>query len=169
MSSENKNITRFYPLTQNDRIAVIDIYNLFIKKSYAAYPSDTVGYSYFDYFLKLIGNYPAYTIKTDLGITVGFAFLHPYRPINTFHDTAEITYFIIPEYTNQGLGTLALKILVDDAAKRNINKILASISSLNEQSINFHLKEGFVECGRFPGIGTKFNQTFDVVWMIKIL
>jgi len=160
---------RFYPLSESDRFAVIDIYNLSIKKSFAAYPSDTVGYSYFDYFLQLIGDYPAYTIKTDLGIIVGFAFLHPYRPISTFRDTAEITYFIIPEYTNQGLGTQALKILVDDAVKRYINKILAGISSLNEQSIKFHLKEGFVECGRFPGIGTKFNQTFDVVWMIKIL
>ena len=159
----------FQPLALEDRMPVIDVYNYFIKKSFAAYPVETVDYTYFDYFIQIIGDFPAYSIKTLAGKLIGFTFLHPYRPIVTFNSTAEITYFILPEYTAMGLGSQALKLLLGDAAKRGINRILASISSLNEQSIQFHKKNGFVECGRFPGIGKKFSEQFDVVWMIKIL
>jgi phosphinothricin acetyltransferase len=160
---------RFNYMTENDRLPVIDIYNYFIMKSYAAYPAETVDYNYFDYFLQIIGDYPAYTLKMTNDDIIGFAFLHPYRPINTFYETAEITYFILPEYTRAGAGSVILEQLITDANKRGIKKILASISSLNEQSIQFHKKHNFIECGRLPGIGKKFSNYFDVVYMIRDL
>lgn len=159
----------FKPLAMTDRKAVIDIYNYFIRKSYAAYPVEPVDYNYFDYFIQLIGDYPAYTIRSTGAKVVGFAFLHPYRMISTFRSTAEITYFILPEFTGRGLGSQALDLLIQEAGQRGIKRVLASISSLNEQSLKFHLKNGFVECGRFPEIGCKFNEPFDVVWMIKLI
>jgi len=35
--------------------------------------------------------------------------------------------------------------------------------------IEFHLKNGFRECGRFMKVGRKFGEDFDVVWMQKQL
>jgi phosphinothricin acetyltransferase len=48
-----------------------------------------------------------------------------------------------------------------------VETILASISSRNEGSLRFHRKHGFRECGCFEGVGRKFDQDFDVVWMQK--
>jgi phosphinothricin acetyltransferase len=45
--------------------------------------------------------------------------------------------------------------------------VLASISSLNQSSLAFHKKNGFVECGRFVGIGRKMGTGFNVFWMQK--
>ncbi|MGD0951544.1 MAG: hypothetical protein ABR985_03985 [Methanotrichaceae archaeon] len=47
--------------------------------------------------------------------------------------------------------------------------VLASISSLNQASLAFHKKNGFVECGRFVGIGRKMGKGFDVVWMQRMV
>jgi len=56
-----------------------------------------------------------------------------------------------------------------DARAAGVETLLANISSLNEVSLNFHLKHGFKECGRFQRIGKKFDRDFDVIWMQKFL
>lgn len=46
---------------------------------------------------------------------------------------------------------------------------VVNIPGLLIRSINFHKKNGFIECGRFQRIGRKHGQTFDVIWMQKML
>lgn len=113
--------------------------------------------------------YPAITVINEIGEILGFGMLRAHNPIPTFSQTAEITYFIEPEYTRRGIGSTMLKHLVDEAKQKGISSILASISSLNEGSINFHRKNGFIECGRFKNVGRKKGQVFDTVWMQKML
>ena len=62
-----------------------------------------------------------------------------------------------------------LKRLISDARKMKIKTLLASISSRNKESIAFHKKHGFIECGRFKDIGRKRGKLFDVVWMQKVI
>jgi len=62
-----------------------------------------------------------------------------------------------------------LNVLIKEAKRKGFDTLLASISSLNEISLNFHLKNGFTECGRFKRIGKKFGQDFDEVWMQRFI
>ena len=62
-----------------------------------------------------------------------------------------------------------LATLEQEAQKVEITTLLANISSLNKQSIAFHRKQGFKDCGRFERIGSKFGKDFDVVWMQKFI
>jgi L-amino acid N-acyltransferase YncA len=80
-----------------------------------------------------------------------------------------ITYFMRPEQTGKGVGSLMLEYLVEEAKKKGISSILASISSLNETSLRFHQKHGFGECDRFRQVGKKKGKFFDVIWMQKML
>ena len=146
----------------------MEIYNYYIENSLAAYPDKVMPVEYFGKFLELTKGYPAYTIY-DAEKIIGFCFLRPYNPHSTFKESAEITYFIKKDYTGMGLGKMALDILEQEAPKFGIRNILASISGDNEGSLNFHLKNGFTECGRFKDAGEKFGKTFDIVWMIKKL
>jgi phosphinothricin acetyltransferase len=157
------------PLSENDRTAVVDIFNYFIENSFATYPERKVPYEVFDRFVAEIGDYPAVAAKSEMGETVGFGFLRPYHHAETFRRTAKITYFILPEHTGKGLGTRILEHFIEKAEERDIDIFLASISSLNEQSLAFHKKHGFVECGRFREIGIKKGKPFDMVWMQKML
>ncbi len=156
-------------LSESDRKAVVDIFNHFVENSFAAFMDSREPYELFDRFVEGIGDYPAAALKTESGETVGFGFLRPHHRSETFRRTANITYFILPEHTGKGLGTRMLNRFVGEAKARGIDIFLASISSLNVQSIEFHKKHGFVECGRFKEVGVKHGKTFDMVWMQKML
>jgi L-amino acid N-acyltransferase YncA len=160
---------RFESMTPDHRKPVIDIYNHYIEKSWAAYPDEPVGYALFDRFLDMTRGYPSLVVRTDSGEFVGFAFLRAFLPAATFRRTAEITYFILPEHTHRGLGEKILKRFEEDASKAGVDNLLASISSRNRFSLDFHGKHGFVECGRLRNVGRKFGEDFDVVWMQKMI
>ena len=62
-----------------------------------------------------------------------------------------------------------LKHLIEGAREIGVDNLLASISSLNGESLAFHRKYGFVECGRFRDVGRKRGRPFDVIWMQRAL
>jgi L-amino acid N-acyltransferase YncA len=157
----------FEAMGEVHRQAVIDIYNHFIRHSMAAYPEAPVPYATYDRFLAMTKGFPAFVVKDGSGRVVGFSFLRPYLAISTFKGTAEITYFILPDHTGKGIGGAFLGLLLVEARRMGIQTILASISSENGQSLSFHRKNGFMECGCFKKIGNKNGAEFDMVWMQK--
>lgn len=160
---------RFEPFSETNRNGVVDVFNYFIENSFAAFREKTVDYEMFDRYLTLAAGYTAIAVKTEPGQVIGFAFMRPFHPADTFRRSAEVTYFLFPEHTGKGLGSRILDYFIQEAKPRGIDILLASISSLNDQSLQFHRKHGFVECGRFKEIGIKHGKTFDMVWMQKRL
>jgi phosphinothricin acetyltransferase len=108
-------------------------------------------------------------IESPAGEAVGFGLLRPYRDAPIFRRSGELTYFILPAETNKGLGSKLLDMLTRDAREMKIDSLVANISSLNEQSLRFHEKHGFRQCGLFESIGIKHGRSFDLVWMQKRL
>ncbi|MFA4876711.1 MAG: N-acetyltransferase family protein [Methanoregula sp.] len=155
----------FTPLSPADGKEVIDLFNYYIEHSFAAYPEQKVPYQFFEVFRQACTGYPSVVARTAAGSLAGFGLLRPYSPMPTFCHTAEITYFIRPELTGKGLGSRMLDHLQKKAEEQGITTILASISSLNEGSIRFHERHGFVECGRFLKVAEKKGFVFDTVWM----
>jgi len=160
---------RLTPVAIEDGKAIIDIYNHYVKNSFAAYPENEVPYELFRLFLEMAQGYPFLVAKDRSGKVIGFGFLHPHNHMPVFSRTAEITYFIAPDYINQGIGSRILDCLLEWAKEKGITSILASVSSLNQVSLAFHKKNGFVECGRFVAIGRKKGQEFDVVWTQRLI
>lgn len=157
------------PMSFDDGQAVIDIFNYYVEHSFAAYPETVVPYEFYETFLKMSQGFPNGVLRRQSGEVAGFGMLRPYSPMATFSGTAEATYFIKHEHTGQGLGTLLLGYLTDGGKKMGLKSILASVSSLNDASMKFHLRHGFVECGRLRSIGRKHGQVFDVVYYQKML
>ena len=155
-------------ISDEDREPIIDIFNYYVENSFAAYPETRLPYEAFDMFLRISQGYPTAAVKDNNGNLIGFGLLRVHNPMPTFSKTAEITYFISPEHTGKGIGTKLLNHLEDQGKKNGITNILANISSLNIRSIDFHKKNGFIECGRFKRVGMKNGQVFDTVWMQKI-
>jgi phosphinothricin acetyltransferase len=156
-------------MSESHRVPVIDIFNHFVTHSFASYLESPVPYDFFDRFLQMSRGYPSVVAMDESNAVIGFAFLHPYHPASTFKRTAEISYFILPEHTGKGLGKRVLDSFIEKARAMGIDSILASISSLNAQSLGFHRKNGFRECGRFLNVGRKSGESFDVVWMQMML
>jgi phosphinothricin acetyltransferase len=103
------------------------------------------------------------------GKVVGFSILLPFIPFPAFEKTATISTFIEHSSRNQGFGKKLLEHVKNEAKSRGIGLLLANVSSKNQESLSFHAKHGFLECGRFHNAGCKFNTPFDLVWMEKEL
>lgn len=152
-----------------DKAQLIEIFNYFVEHSFAAFNIARVPGDYLD-FLFDANPYPVYTVvMLPDNFPVGFGLIHPHHRAESMAGTAELTYFILPGYTRQGLGQQLLKRLFQDARNHKLKSLLACISSLNKESIVFHLKHGFKECGRFREAGEKFNRHFDLVWMQRFV
>jgi len=157
------------PLKNDDREQIIDIFNYYIENSFAAYPDRKVPYQAFDMFMQMSEGYPRGAFKDQNSTIVGFGLLRLYNAMPVFSETAEVTYFIHPDYTGNGLGKKLLMFLEKQGREKGITNLLASISSLNPGSIKFHKNNGFTECGIFKNIGKKHRKSFDVIWMQKKL
>ena len=157
---------RYEKLTEKYKDAVVNIFNYYIENSNAAYPEKKVNEDFFISLLRKTENYPNFIILSGENI-LGFCYLSAYNELSTFKECALITYFIDKKHTGKGIGKKVLEKLESEAHKRNIKIILAHISSENKQSILFHTKNGFEECGRFKKIARKNNKYFDIVWMQK--
>jgi len=157
------------PITDDYREAVIDIFNYYVENSFAAYPAEKLPYQAFDTLMRMARGCPTGAVLNQDGQVVGFGMLRQYSPIPAFARTVEISYFLHPDYTGQGLGQALFDYLETAGRQAGYAVILASISSLNPGSLKFHARNGFVECGRFRNIGVKNNQVFDNIWMQKTL
>ena len=158
----------FKKLSIDDAHAAIEIFNYYITNSLSAYPENPVTDEFFHFFIDSSEGYPAYSIYDESRL-IGFGLLRKYNFMSSFSKVAEITYFIDPKYTRQGIGELLLKRLTSEGKLMGLRSILASVSSKNEGSIRFHEKHGFIERGRFVGVGNKNGVEFDVVWLQKML
>jgi len=157
------------PFEEKHRKPVIDIFNHYVVEGFAAYPENPLPYEAFDLFRKMAAGYPAYAAETECGVVAGFGFLHAHNSMPTFAHVAELSYFLAPEFCRMGIGSKMLERLLSEAGSRSITNVLASISAVNEPSIAFHARHGFVECGRFRSVLRKKGTEVDVVWMQKKL
>jgi phosphinothricin acetyltransferase len=153
----------------NDGPAVIGIFNYFIENSFAAYPEKALPPEFFGKMLEMARGGSFYVAEAPDGKIAGFSFLKKYGTLPTFDRAAEVTYFIMPECVRKGIGAKFLEQISSDAKALGVDTLLASISSLNANSIEFHRSQGFAECGRFKQIGKKKEKDFDVVWMQKFI
>jgi len=160
----------FEPFEERHRVAVIDIFNYYIRNTNYAFRREEVAYSHFEKYLENAKELCGYAVRDDVSSAVlGFCQLKPYAQLNTFDQTVETTYFLEPQSTRKGIGTQILTRLLEDAHKFQKRQMIASISGDNYPSIQFHKKQGFYECGRFHRVGNKFGKDFDIVYMQREL
>ncbi len=152
-----------------DQDSITSIFNYYAENSFAAYPEQKVGSEFYERLRSITYNDSFYVVETNNERIIGFGLLKKYHTAETLKQSAELTYFLHRDYLRFGIGKKLLEVLYSDARSYGVKTLLAHISSLNEISINFHLKNGFTECGRFKNVGKKFGKEFDVVWVQKFL
>jgi phosphinothricin acetyltransferase len=149
-------------MQESDRDAVMRIFNHYAATSFAAYPDGPLPFAFFALLRE--GAVSSVVLEGD-GDVVGFGLLKQFLPFSAFHKTGMLTYFIAPDTTRKGFGTLLLNRLTDDAKKAGLKVLVANMSSKNKASIRFHTGHGFFKAGNLIGVGEKFKEPFGVLWM----
>lgn len=156
------------PALAVDKDAVLEIFAYFTENTFAVFTEEKPDDKFYIQMVESIGGMPFLVVETH-GRVVGFAFAKPFMPFRTFKRTALLTYFILPEFTGMGIGSSLLEALTGELHKLGVDTLLVNVSHLNEQSLAFHRKHGFAECGRFRRVCRKNGRDVDVVWMEKFI
>jgi len=153
-------------VSEPDWDPITAVFNCFVTESFAAYPDQPVDAAFFRDRHASHPMFPFVVAEIE-GEGVGFAYLSPFYPVPTMRQTANLTYFLHPEFTGRGIGATFLEHLLEAGKTLGITNFMAHISSLNPGSIRFHLAHGFTDCGRFLNVGVKNGRSFDMVWFQK--
>ncbi|MDF2235832.1 GNAT family N-acetyltransferase [Albimonas sp. CAU 1670] len=100
---------------------------------------------------------------------LGFASAHQFRGGLGYRRTFEHSINLGPEGRGRGLGRPLMEALFDALRPTEVHSLIGAITATNAVSIAFHARLGFVEVGRIPQAGWKFDLWHDLVLMQKIL
>jgi phosphinothricin acetyltransferase len=152
--------------SEADAAGVIGVFNHYAREGFAAYMEVPVPLGFYADLRR--GTY-AFRVLDDAGAIAGFGSVRPMLPFPAFRRAGLLSYFVASGYTGRGLGTLLLDALADDARVNGCTTLVANVSSRNTASLAFHAARGFAEAGRLRAVGTKFGESFDLVWLQRDL
>jgi L-amino acid N-acyltransferase len=111
-------------------------------------------------------------VADDGGTVVGFASYGSFRGDGKwlgYRYTVEHTIHVAEPYWGSGVGRTLLEALIERARSSGLHVMIGAIDSENSSSLRFHERLGFVEVGRMPQVGRKFNRWLDLVLVQLIL
>lgn len=159
----------FAPIGDADAEPLVEVFNHYVRSGEAAFLDEPVSIAFFERMRPMLEAYPSCAVHDAGGTFIGFGLLRPHSPLPAFRLTAELTLFISPGWTGRGIGSELLSRLEVAGRERGKHHLLAPVSSRNEGSLRFHEQHGFIECGRFRGVGVRHGRPFDLVWLQKDL
>lgn len=82
---------------------------------------------------------------------------------------AELSCYLAPQARRRGIGRLLYQKLEATLTELGYRRVYSLVTSANAASLAFHKALGFTETARFPSVGYKLGQWYDVVWLEKQL
>jgi phosphinothricin acetyltransferase len=159
----------FIDINKNDLEIVKDIYDYYILNSTATFHTEKISIRELGESMSIDHpKYNSFLIKYN-GKTCGYCCISRYKKRQAYDRTAEITVYLMPEFTGKGIGKLAVEKLEKIARQKGISVLIGIIAGDNYQSINLFEKCGYEKCAHYKQIGEKFGKILDVVAYQKIL
>jgi phosphinothricin acetyltransferase len=108
-------------------------------------------------------------VASEGDAVLGYASFGDFRPFEGFRISVEHSVYVARPARGRGLGRVLVEALFAPARALGKKVMIGGITGGNTASIALHQRLGFRETGRMPGIGTKFGQSLDLVFMQKDL
>jgi phosphinothricin acetyltransferase len=102
-------------------------------------------------------------VADDDGTVVGYSAYGPFRPKAGYSGTMEHSVYVHPAHQGRGIGRALLVAIIAAARADGVHALVGGLSSDNEVSMALHRSLGFVEVGRLPEVGRKFDRWLDLV------
>jgi phosphinothricin acetyltransferase len=152
--------------TPADLPAINDIYNHFVRNSTCTYQLDpSTSAERQAWFAHHGPTLPVTVAELPTGQIVGWASLSPFHPRPAYRFTVEDSIYVHKEHHRRGLGRLLLADLLRRADALGYRNVIALVSADQEPSLALHQNLGFVEVGRLPRVGFKFDRWLDVAYL----
>ena len=160
---------QFIDIQGSDFEFIKEIYDFYILNSTATYYTEKISVNELKEFIPVNHKkYRSYLIKAN-DTHCGFCYLSQYKKRQAYDRTAEVSLYLKPEFTGQGIGYEVLKHLEKVAGENGISVLIGIISGDNGNSVKLFEKSGYEKCAHYKQIGEKFNKILDVVSYQKII
>lgn len=163
---------RIRPAQESDVSRVLSIYRHYVRSTLVTFDEQPPTLRHYRRkAMHLVeAGFPFLVIEDESGIVQGFARVQPFRPKSAFRHTVELSIYLAPDQTGRGHGAALLDRLLQDCQSAGFREMVAVISDANpEASLALHQRRGFVEVGRMPHVGRKFNQLIGIIILQKSL
>jgi L-amino acid N-acyltransferase YncA len=105
----------------------------------------------------------------DASGLVGYASYGAFRAGSGYRLSVEHSLYVRRDARGQGIGKALLAALIERARAQGLHAMIGGIDGDNTVSIALHRAFGFVETGRLPEAGRKFDRWLTLVFLQKNL
>ncbi|MGC3993720.1 MAG: GNAT family N-acetyltransferase [Propionicimonas sp.] len=147
-----------------DLPALLEIYNDAVVHTTASWdllPWTPVEHA--EWYATKAGHGHPVMVADDDGVVVGYSAYGPFRPKAGYAGTMEHSVYVHPNHQGKGIGRALLVAIIEAARADGVHALIGGLSADNEVSLALHRSLGFVEVGRLPEVGRKFDRWLDLV------
>lgn len=148
----------------------LSIYNYYILNTPFCFEEDELSLEAFtDRCNRIRSEYP-YIVLEDSGKILGYAYLDVFNARSACRKkTADLSIYLERNCIHGGLGRLLLEGIEAKAKEKGLSNIVSLVTTGNQSSLSFHLKNGFLFEGEVKDIAEKFGQSLGLYYLRKPL
>ena len=164
------------PATKADAADILEIYGWYIKNTAITFEYEIPTVEAFAARIEgVLERYP-YLVAVDAERILGYAYAAPYIRRSACDWSCEVSIYLAPHATKQGLGRQLYQFLERCLYDMGIVNMYASIACtdgedpyVDSNSADFHAHMGFRKIGTFLNCGYKFGRWYHLMWVEKTL
>lgn len=161
---------RIRKIEKKDVAQCLDIYNYYIENTCFTLEEERLGLDSFENRCKEISErYPFIVAENDEGAIIGYAYLNTFNPRSAYRKTADLSIYVSKSHLHEHVGGILLQEIEKLALRYGIANIISIVTNENQNSINFHLRNGFALEGTIHEVAIKFGKVISVSYFRKPL
>ena len=112
--------------------------------------------------------YPVLVAVDGYGV-LGYATFGDWRPHSGYRHTVEHSVYVRDGERGRGIGKALMLELIHRARSLGKHVMVAAVESSNTGSIIMHKRLDFLQVGRMPQVGAKFDRWLDLTFLQLVL
>lgn len=145
-----------------DAGAILAIYAPYIRDTAISFEEEVPALAQFTERVASSPVHPWLVAERD-GAMLGYAYASQFNIRPAYRWSVETTVYIARDHHREGIGAMLYGRLFEELVALGYVNAVAKITASNVGSIAMHERLGFVEVGRWPGIGFRMGAWQDVV------
>lgn len=162
MAVQNQNKVFVRAAMLEDSEAIARIYNHYVTQTVITFEEEAISTAEIGRRIQEVQSSLNWYVAELSNDVVGYAYASRWRKRSAYRFSTEVTAYVAPDNTGQGIGSRLYGTLLPALKDLEIHAVMGGIVLPNEASVSFHEKFGFRKVAHFREVGFKFNQWIDV-------